>query len=95
MPDNLSARERAYRAAKLREIDERVLHDGPHQARPHADRARQFMPFSALKGYHELARSMEYAEQDPSPSIGCRVPSSPSALDAVNPTEDIDRPDYF
>ncbi|MBQ3106857.1 MAG: hypothetical protein IJC51_05270 [Eggerthellaceae bacterium] len=81
MPDNLSAQERAYRAAKLREINERVLRDGPHQARPHADRARQFMPFSALKGYHELARSMEHVERSPIPSTDHYDPSSPSALE--------------
>ena len=34
-----------------------------HRARPHADRARQFMPFAALKGYYELVRQQERVEQ--------------------------------
>lgn len=34
-----------------------------HRARPHPDRARQFMPFAALKGYYELARQQERVEQ--------------------------------
>ena len=34
-----------------------------HWARPHADRARQFMPFAALKGYYELVRQQERVEQ--------------------------------
>ena len=36
---------------------------GAHHARAHADRARQFMPFAALKGYHELAREQERVGQ--------------------------------
>lgn len=35
----------------------------PHQARPHADRARQFMPFAALKGYYDLVRQEERTPQ--------------------------------
>lgn len=34
-----------------------------HRARPHADRARQFMPFAALKGYYQLVREQERIEQ--------------------------------
>lgn len=34
-----------------------------HQARPHPDRARQFMPFAALKGYYELVRKQERVAQ--------------------------------
>lgn len=34
-----------------------------HQARPHPDRARQFMPFAALKGYYELVREQERVAQ--------------------------------
>ena len=30
----------------------------PH-GRPHPDRARQFMPFAALKGYYDLVREQE------------------------------------
>ncbi len=51
--------EQAYRAATLRDIAARVRTEGPHVARAHADRARQFMPFAALKGYHEMAREQE------------------------------------
>ena len=31
----------------------------PHVARAHPDRARQFMPFAALKGYYDLVRTCE------------------------------------
>ena len=31
----------------------------PHVAKPHPDRARQFMPFAALKGYYDLVRDRE------------------------------------
>lgn len=57
-PD-LSAQDRAYRAAKLRDIESRMRKDGLRVARAHPDRARQFMPFAALKGYHELAHAKE------------------------------------
>ncbi|MEC4272609.1 hypothetical protein VJ923_05490 [Adlercreutzia sp. R25] len=30
-----------------------------HVGRPHPDRARQFMPFAALRGYYELVRDAE------------------------------------
>lgn len=55
----INAQEQAYRAAVLRDIEQRVAERGRHTARPHADRARQFMPFAALKGYHELAQEQE------------------------------------
>ena len=55
--------ERAYRAAVLRDIERRIRADGPYCARPHADRARQFMPFAALKGYHEMARAREFSPE--------------------------------
>lgn len=57
-PD-LTAQEREYRSIKLLELKRRLAEDGPHKALPHPDRARQFMPFAALKGYHELAHSKE------------------------------------
>lgn len=57
--ERLSADERRYRESKLREIEERVRREGPHVARAHANRARQFMPFAALKGYHEMAYARE------------------------------------
>lgn len=57
----ISAQERAYRESVLRDVRERVRIDGEHVARSHPDRARQFMPFSALKGYHEMAAAKEEA----------------------------------
>ena len=55
----LSAQEIAYRESVLRDVRERVRRDGPREAVAHPGRAAQFMPFAALKGYHELARSKE------------------------------------
>ena len=60
MHNGLSHQERAYREALLRDIERRVAQNGPHVTRAHPDRARQFMPFAALKGYHELAKSKEH-----------------------------------
>ena len=59
----ISAQERAYRESVLHNVRERLHRDGPHEARPHSDRARQFMPFSALKGYHEMAASKEFVPE--------------------------------
>ena len=59
----VSAPELEYRARVLRDIAVRRGKDGPHAARAHADRARQFMPFAALKGYHELAHEQEFVRQ--------------------------------
>lgn len=59
----VSAPELEYRARILRDIAVRRDKDGPHAARAHADRARQFMPFAALKGYHELAHEQEFVRQ--------------------------------
>lgn len=52
--DGLSKPEKDYRLATLRAIERKVARDGPHRAKPHEDRARQFMPFAALKGYEKL-----------------------------------------
>ncbi|NPD31418.1 hypothetical protein HLV37_06015 [Eggerthellaceae bacterium zg-1084] len=54
-----SARERERaenerRAQLLSRIATRIRSDGPHQSHPHPDRARQFMPFAALKGLDAL-----------------------------------------
>lgn len=59
----LSAQEREYRSIKLLELERRIQTNGPHQAQAHPQRARQFMPFAALKGYHELAHSKERWEE--------------------------------
>lgn len=53
--------EQAYRRSVLRDIERRVARHGTHQAQPHADRARQFMPFAALKGYEAMAHGREFA----------------------------------
>ncbi len=52
--------EQAYRRSVLRDIEQRIALHGEHQARPHADRARQFMPFAALKGYEDMAHGREF-----------------------------------
>lgn len=48
---------------------------GPHPPRPRAQRAAQFMPFSALTGLEELLRAAEAraACQDPAPWPGDEV----------------------
>lgn len=56
----LSSRERAYRESVLRDVRDRVRKDGPREAVAHPGRATQFMPFAALKGYHEMAKSKEH-----------------------------------
>lgn len=52
--------EQAYRRSVLRDIEQRIALHGEHQARSHADRARQFMPFAALKGYEDMAHGREF-----------------------------------
>lgn len=64
----IDAQEQAYRTAVLRDVAQRMAECGRHTARPHADRARQFMPFAALKGYHDLARGQE-AMRIPKPEL--------------------------
>ena len=59
----LSSQERAYRESVLRDVRERVRRHGAHEARPHPSRARQFSPFAALKGYHELAKAKEHVPE--------------------------------
>lgn len=56
---SISAEERARRDAILRDIHTRIDEDGPHVARPFADRARQFMPFAALRGYGQMIEQAE------------------------------------
>lgn len=57
--ESLDLFERDRRIALLRDIEERVRQDGAHAAQSHDDRARQFMPFAALKGYHDLVHERE------------------------------------
>lgn len=57
--DGLSPWERDYRIATLAAIERHVREEGPHEAKPDPRRARQFMPFAALKGYGDLTRERE------------------------------------
>lgn len=51
--------EKERRLSTLRDVKTRVQHNGEHTTSPHPNRASQFMPFAALKGYHELAYERE------------------------------------
>lgn len=55
----LDSHERGRRKALLCAISARLQQDDGHVARSHPDRAQQFMPFAALKGYHKLAHERE------------------------------------
>lgn len=57
--ESLDLRERERRVRIISDIIIRLQDNGEHVAKAHPDRARQFMPFAALKGYHELARERE------------------------------------
>lgn len=54
LPDDLSKEEKEHRQVVLWAIEEKVRNNGAHEAFAHPERARQFMPFAALKGYEEL-----------------------------------------
>lgn len=62
--ESISAEERARRNAILRDIHARIDADGPHIARPFADRARQFMPFAALRGYEQMIEQAERRSEE-------------------------------
>lgn len=51
--------EREYRANVLLAIEQKAETYGTHQAQPHDSRARQFMPFAALKGYADMVQQEE------------------------------------
>ena len=51
--------ERERRRLVLEDIEARLRENGPRQAQPSPDRASQFMPFAALKGYNELIAQVE------------------------------------
>ena len=55
----ISADERAYRKRVLDDITRRVAEEGVHTAVPGDDRGRQFMPFTALKGYDDIVRDSQ------------------------------------
>lgn len=85
----IDAQEQAYRAAVLRDIDRHIAECGKHTARPHADRARQFMPFAALKGYHELAQEQETVHI-PKPELSEeRFAELSEAMRRLNPGDDV------
>lgn len=58
-----------HQVSVLKAIEARIAADGVHVAQPHADRARQFMPFAALKGYEDLVADVEavpeHVEENP------------------------------
>ena len=51
--------EKEYRATILAAIERNINNKGSHKAQPHDSRARQFMPFAALKGYADMVRQEE------------------------------------
>lgn len=51
--------ETAYQRIRRKELSLRVAMRGEHYARPHPNRARQFLPFAALKGFSETAHLKE------------------------------------
>lgn len=51
--------EREYRTNVLLAIEQKAETYGAHQAQPHDSRARQFMPFAALKGYADMVQQEE------------------------------------
>lgn len=51
--------EREYRANVLLAIEQKAETYGTHQAQPHDSRARQFVPFAALKGYADMVQQEE------------------------------------
>lgn len=67
LPDNLkqellcvdSPQEKEYRTSILAAIERNVEKYGSYTAQPHDNRARQFMPFAALKGYTDMVQQEE------------------------------------
>lgn len=54
VPEGLPIREQERRRAILQGIARRIAREGAHCACPHEARARQFMPFVALRGYSDM-----------------------------------------
>ena len=48
-----------YRTKILSAIERNMQKNGCHAAQPHDSRARQFMPFAALKGYADMVQQEE------------------------------------
>lgn len=59
LPSVKDPQEREYRTNVLLAIEQKVEIYGTHQAQPHDSRARQFMPFAALKGYADMVQQEE------------------------------------
>ena len=67
LPDSLkqellcvdSPQEKEYRTSILAAIERNVEKYGSYTAQPHDNRARQFMPFAALKGYTDMVQQEE------------------------------------
>lgn len=59
-PSGMGPFEKSRRETLMRDIEKRVETYGKHRAIPHSDRARQFVPFAALKGYEEMAHEREF-----------------------------------
>lgn len=56
----LSPGAKARAAAECESVDDRLARPVPEGlGRPHPDRARQFSPFAALRGYYDLVRERE------------------------------------
>lgn len=51
--------EKEYRTITLAAIERTLQEKGPHTARAYDGRARQFMPFAALKGYSDMVQKEE------------------------------------
>lgn len=51
--------EKEYRTITLAAIERTLQEKGPHIARAYDSRARQFMPFAALKGYSDMVQQEE------------------------------------
>jgi len=51
--------EKEYRAIILTTIERTLQKKGSHTARTYDSRARQFMPFAALKGYSDMIQEEE------------------------------------
>lgn len=67
LPDSLkqellcvdSPQEKEYRANILAAIERNVEKHSSYTAQPHDNRARQFMPFAAIKGYTDMVQQEE------------------------------------
>ena len=53
-------REKEYRITILAAIERNIQTKGAHLAQPHDTRARQFMPFAALKGYADMVQEEKH-----------------------------------